>query len=119
MAKRSVVFPTLEQLKGYAKRAGITLETLWETIEAELTRQPRTHQIVIHGPKQVVKIQLRKDLRKLKKQTFARADLGDHNQSAVETENDIQREEDAGKESEPTISDIVDKKNISDMSPWS
>jgi hypothetical protein len=117
MAKRTIVFPNPKQLVMYAKKAGITVGKLWEIIEAELTRQPRTRQIVIHGPKQAVKIKVRRDSRKLEKQTFAGAELGVHGPHGSETDEDIERQEDAGKAYGPSIEDIVDEKNISDMNP--
>lgn len=117
MAKRTTVFPNPEQLVIYAKKAGLTLDKVWETIEAELTRQPRTHQIVIRGPKQVVTIRLKRDSRIIRKQTFAGAELGVQNPRGSKTDESVERQEDAGEASEPSIGDIVDRKNISDMSP--
>lgn len=117
MAKRSIVFPNPEQLVGYARKAGLTFDKLCETIEAELAQKPRTRKIVVRGPKQVVTIKLGRDSRKLKKQSFARVEFGVQAPHESETEKGVEREEDAGKASEPSIGDIVDEKNISDMSP--
>lgn len=76
MAKRSIVFPEPKTLMGYATRAGLTLERLWKSIEAELAERPRVSEITIRGPKQTVTIKLKKDSRTLEKQVFADAKLG-------------------------------------------
>jgi hypothetical protein len=117
MAKRSIVFPSPEQLVRYARKSGLTVDRLWETFESQLVQQPRISKIIIRGPKQVVTIELKKDSRKLKKQTFAGAELGVQSSRGSETDKHVEREEDAGKASAPSIRDIVDQKNISDMSP--
>ena len=117
MAKRSTVFPSPEQLVAYARKAGLTLDELWKTIKAEVARRPRAHRIVIRGPKGVVTIKLRRDSRELKKQTFVRIDLGVQDPHKSETDENVEREEDAGNASEPSIRDIVDEKNLSDMTP--
>jgi hypothetical protein len=111
MAKRSVVFPTVKQFERYARRTGLTLSELWKSFESQIARQPQARKIIIRGPKQSVTIALNRDLRKLKKQTFGGAELGVQRPHEPETDSDIERQEDAGATSEPSIGDIVDESN--------
>lgn len=117
MAKRSIVFPKPEKLIGYAKKAGLKVEQLWKILETELVERPLTRKITVNGPKQTVIIKLGRDPRKLKKRTFANEQLGHIDSHGSQTNDKVERSEDADEGNEPSITDIIDKGNVSDMSP--
>ena len=117
MGKRSIVFPGPEHLVNLAKKTGLRLDRVWGIIEATLAQRPRILSISIPGPKQTVTIKLKRDPRKLRKQVFADAELGYDGPEMSETYDPVERGEDAEKGQEPSIDSIIDKTNISDMSP--
>jgi hypothetical protein len=117
MAERSIVFPEPEVLVGYARKAGLTLKHLWKIIETELVQRPRTRKFTIHGPKQTIIINLRRDSTKLKKKIFADAQLGRLDSHESQPNERVERSENADEGNEPSIGDIIDNSNVSDMSP--
>ncbi|HET9402678.1 MAG TPA: hypothetical protein VFO34_17155 [Candidatus Acidoferrales bacterium] len=117
MAKRSIVFPGSGELVNIARKAGVPLAVLWEQIGSALAEQPRNFSIAIRGPKRTVTIRLKRDPRTLRKQTFDDEGLGIFRPDIQESNSDCERDEDAGKGSEPTIGSIIDEQNISDMNP--
>jgi hypothetical protein len=118
MAKRSIVFPAPKELVNIAGKTGLRLDVLWELIETALAERPRRFSIAIRGPRKTVTIKLKRDPRKLRKQTFDDEGFFIFGPQTHEISDEVERDEDAGKGSEPRGT-IIDENNISDMSPAS